>query len=320
MTILRARPRSPKVTGRKLAGTPPNSVRQAYSLDPQSGVRSIVAALSTSSAREIAAIAEMLEALDDDRGEPARSADPQYAEDAANSHEASRKDLAALPVSAWRSCHGRTAPLIPINSLDPPGGPSYPLRRTHTVTTNVEDGRIVAEIREITDTIGVRGEGTTTADALDDLYLRLAQVIRTAVHKPPHAQTDEDRRLTRIFDHMIDWDAYYVTNPVEQPIIGRLEQADRDGRVVVYWEEGPRGEHQQTTTLRPRDAAALRHAIPCGQWFHAVVRVYPDRIGWAEPPEAIPDPHDPKAIEKAWRSIPVRRADEPGVWPLKGRE
>jgi len=63
---------------------------------------------------------------------------------------------------------------------------------------------------------------------------------------------------------------------------------------------------------------SLQH-LQKGQWFHATVKQYPDRLEWVEEPYSVPDPNDESAREKAWQAIPTTRADQPGTWPVESR-
>jgi hypothetical protein len=87
--------------------------------------------------------------------------------------------------------------------------------------------------------------------------------------------------------------------------------------MTIHWLLGPAGVRRDTGLLPRRYAHARLLALRQGKWFRAVVKEYPARIEWIEPPEQAPDPEDPAERNKAWAAIPVVIADDPDVWPLK---
>jgi hypothetical protein len=207
---------------------------------------------------------------------------------------------------------------LPVQRLSSEEYNGYPLQRVLLVVFNREGRKVTAEFKEVADILAIRGIGADESAALRDLERQFDEIVRTKVRIPPHAREGRDEGVRRVVNHLVDWQRFEQENPRPRLLWGRLLRRPRSGGVRVHWLLGP-GE------LRDRDAALpRRYATPYfdtlqpGDWFRGVVREYPDRVEWVEPPTRCPDPTDPAARKAAWEAIPRVVADEPDVWPLKG--
>ena len=118
---------------------------------------------------------------------------------------------------------------------------------------------------------------------------------------------------------MVDWEQYERENPISEGLWGRVASHLPGGRVRVQWLNGPGGISRRTMVLSGRWVHPAFEQLPKGQWFHATVKQYPDRLEWVEEPYAVPDPFDAHTREQAWQAIPTIRADQPGAWPVERR-
>lgn len=285
-----------RVTGRKLAWTAPTSVRQAYRLEPDL-VRRIVAMLSSDENRE--KLLNLHESFIPGAWSVGQSTEPGSAIGAlSNCPSMLGVSQVALPRSIQRI------------------GP-YPLRRTQLVTFNFERDHVIAELREARDALGICGRGTDIESALTDLEREFDSLIRGRVRIPPHQLKPDDDALVAVIDYLVDWDRFNLENPLARALMGQLVRRDRTGRPWVKWTLGPAGNRAPRSMMVPSRYQHPRiQNFHIRDWFRAVVKEYPDRIEWLEPPERIPAPNDVLAWKAAWEAIPTIVADQENVWPL----
>ncbi|MEX0710743.1 MAG: hypothetical protein WD278_00250, partial [Pirellulales bacterium] len=128
--------------------------------------------------------------------------------------------------------------LLLLDRIEVPGQPAFPLRQTLTVTLNRNGADVIANVTETMGTIKLQGRGATTSDALEDLGRRLYQLVRENREVPPHDRTELQERGCAALEHLIDWEAYWQENPLQQPFWGRIEGAAPDG-IRIHWLIGP---------------------------------------------------------------------------------
>ena len=81
-----------------------------------------------------------------------------------------------------------------LTRISPPSDSSYPLRRPLLVTLNTESDDFVAEIREVSTIIPLRGRGADVRLALDDPARCFARLVRENHFIPPHVRRPENLR------------------------------------------------------------------------------------------------------------------------------
>jgi hypothetical protein len=276
-------------------------VRRAYQLDPREGVREVVARLASDQSRD--QLMDVAKSLRENVFENIvygllQGAMYQWLAD-------SRNQSIAGPVS--------------VNRILSPSHDGYPLRRTYLVTVNREPGGVVAEIREVSPIIALRGRGAELSLALDDLFRCFDRLVRENHFIPPHVRKPQNERIDAILNHMVDWEQFERENPMSQGLWGQVVSHLPRGRVKVRWLNGPDGIANRSTVLSGRWAHPALQQLKEGQWFHATVKQYVDRLEWVEEPYLVPDPYDQRAREEVWQAIPTVRADQPGAWPVQGR-
>jgi hypothetical protein len=206
-----------------------------------------------------------------------------------------------------------------LTRISPPSDSSYPLRRPLLVTLNTESDDFVAEIREVSEIIPLRGRGADVRLALDDLARCFARLVRENHFIPPHVRRPENLQIDAILNHLVDWQQFERENPISEGLWGKVISKLAGGRVRVRWLNGPGGITDKTTVLSGSWVHPVFQSLQKGQWFRATVKQYPDRLEWIEEPYAAPDPSDQSARQKAWEAIPTTRTDQPGAWPVESR-
>jgi hypothetical protein len=295
------RRRSVQVTGRKLASP---SAQATFGLSPSNGVRSSVALMANS-----ASVSDLLDTA------------AFFADSVEELEGMPGVDSASLDrVRRKLERHGVSHAVrpLPVGRLACEEYNGYPLQQVLLVVFNRDGRKVTAEFKEVSDVLAIRGVGADEPEALRDLERQFDELIRTKVRIPPHAREDQDEAVRRVVNHLVDWNQFEQENPLPRLLWGRLLRRQRSGQLRVHWLLGP-GE------LRDRDAMLPRlYATPYfddlqqGDWFRGVVREYPGRVEWLEPPARCPDPTDPAARTAAWEAIPRVMADQLDVWPLKG--
>jgi len=294
--------RSTRVTGRKFASDAPMPIHLVYRLEPHQRIRPLVAMMAS-------------------------EVNLAHSLDLASPFVLKLSDLSGLTLKADfitgvskrlqdRGVAHAAGPL-PIHRLHSTENNGYPLRRTLLVVFNGEAGRITAELKEVSDILNIRGVGWDEKSALNDLELRFERLIQTKVRIPPHAQRVEDTLLVSIINRLIDWNRFREENPLPTPLWGKLLRRRNGQPIQVQWLLGPHGKRHKTTALPATHDHPTFLALNEGQWFKAVVKEYPDRVEWIEPPYHVPDPEDPQERKRAWEAIPTIPADQPDVWPLR---
>lgn len=299
MPAVISKPQSAVVTGRKFAFSPPAEVRRLYKLDPREGLREVVAQLASDHSREelMAVAISLREHVYDD-----------------SLHGYLQKALYRLLTKSDNQSIAVPIAVTRIPSLSHNG---YPLRRTYLVTINLESDAVVAEIREVSPIVSLRGRGADVDSALDDLARVFDRIVRENHFIPPHVRKPENDRIDAILNHMVDWERYEEENPLVQPMWGRIRARRRDGSLRIHWITGPNEARDTEALLPSRDVPSSLGEMEVGRWFYGTARCYPDRVEWIEQPDIVPDPNDPEARRAAWDSIPKVPADQPGCWPMK---
>ena len=299
MRTVVSRPRPAVVTGRKLAGSSPAAVRSVYKLDPREGIREVVAQLASEHSRD-----ELM-------------AVPISLRERVNQQSLSGYLYQMLYSSLAISSHHSIALPIAVNRIHSPDLPGYPLRRTYLITVNLDSDGALAEIREVSAIIPLRGRGADVDLALRDLARCFDRIVRENHFIPPHVRNQASNRIDAILNHMVDWEQYEQENPVLQPFWGRVTRRTARG-LTIAWLTGPAGIRDTTGFLPKKDVPLSLARMSDGQWFYGTAKCYPDRLEWVEDPHAVPDPSDPEARRQLWDSLPKVAADEPGCWPVKG--
>jgi hypothetical protein len=196
-------------------------------------------------------------------------------------------------------------------------GTVYPLRTEITVVVKHAVKTAEAFIHELKWLESLFGKGTSDELAIAAFSESFHHLVITHHRKPPHLRTDEDRRINRVLDHLIDWRQFEVENPIEQPLWGRIGKRDEHGQLSVFWICGPCGESEAEAKLFAPDVVEEFEGIGEGHWFYGAGRVFPDRIEWTSRPVEVPDPHDEAAVRAAWDLIPPHVMSNPAAWPLK---
>jgi hypothetical protein len=185
------------------------------------------------------------------------------------------------------------------------------------VAFNRELGRVLAELKEVSKDLGIKGVGIDEEGALRDLERQFDQLVTEKVRIPPHARRPDDDRIRSVVNHLVNWDQFERDNPAPQLLWGRITGNTHSSRPRVHWRLGLGGMHGKIGEVPPRLESPYFRQLDDGDWFQAVVLDYLDHIEWIEPPVRRPDPTDPEARAAAWQAIARTLADEPDVWPLK---
>jgi len=196
-------------------------------------------------------------------------------------------------------------------------GTVYPLRTEITVVVKHAVKTAEAFIHELQWLGSLFGKGTSDELAIAAFSESFHHLVITHHRKPPHLRTDEDRRINRVLDHLIDWRQFEVENPIEQPLLGRIGKRDEHGHLSVFWICGPCGESEAESKLFAPDVVEELEDIGEGHWFYGAGRAFPDRIEWTSRPVQAPDPHDETAVRAAWDLIPPHVMSNLTAWPLK---
>jgi len=199
-------------------------------------------------------------------------------------------------------------------------GTVYPLRTEITVVVKHAVKTAEAFIHELKWLESLFGKGNSDELAIAAFSESFHHLVITHHRKPPHLRTDEDRRINRVLDHLIDWRQFEVENPIEQPLWGRIGKRDEHGHLSVFWISGPGGESDKESKIFAPDVVEEFAGIGEGNWFYGAGRVFPDRIEWTSRPVTVPDPHDEAAISAAWDLIPSHVMSDLTAWPLKKRD
>ena len=196
-------------------------------------------------------------------------------------------------------------------------GTTYPLRTEITIVVKHAVKTAEAFVHELKWLESLFGKGTSDELAIAAFTERFHHLVTLHHRKPPHLRTEEDGRINRVLDHLIDWNQFDIENPVEQPLWGRVGKRDDEGNLMVYWVIGPGGETTKESAIFAHDVVEELVAIGEGRWFYGAGRVFPKRIEWTSRPVEIPDPHDAEAIKAAWDLIPCHIMSDFAAWPLK---
>lgn len=199
-------------------------------------------------------------------------------------------------------------------------GTIYPLRIPITVVVKHAIQTAEAFIQELKWLEPLIGKGASDERALAALIETFHLLVDTHHRRPLHLRTEEDHRINRVLDHLVDWQQYEIENPIDQPLWGRIGQRDGKGNLVVLWIDGPCGESNQESQLSASDVVEEFHFIGEGHWFYGAGRVFPNGIQWTSRPVQIPDPHDETLIKAAWDLIPAHVMSDLAAWPLKTRD
>lgn len=199
-------------------------------------------------------------------------------------------------------------------------GTVYPLRTEITVVVKHAVKTAEAFIHELKWLESLFGKGNSDELAIAAFSESFHHLVITHHRKPPHLRTDEDRRINRVLDHLIDWRQFDIENPLEQPLWGRIGRRDEHGHLSVFWISGPSGESDKESKIFASDVVDEFDGIGEGHWFYGAGRVFPERIEWTSRPVEVPDPHDEAAISAAWDLIPPHVMSDLTAWPLKKRD
>jgi hypothetical protein len=198
-------------------------------------------------------------------------------------------------------------------------GTIYPLRTEITVVVKHAVKTAKAFIHELKWLEQLFGKGASDDLAIDAFSESFHHLVVTHHRKPPHLLTEEDKKINRVLDHLIDWGQFEVENPIDQPLWGKIGKHDEEGYLLVYWICGPRGESNEESRIFAPDTVNELDAIGEGNWFYGAGRVFLDRIEWTSRPVQVPDPHDEAAVRAAWDLIPSHVMSNLDAWPLKKR-
>jgi hypothetical protein len=166
---------------------------------------------------------------------------------------------------------------------------------------------------------GLHGEGATEEAALRRLAGHLHGLVEHH-RKPPHLQSEADRRIDHLLQELIDWDQFQDLNPVEQPLWGQVRERREDGSLAVHWFLGPRDVRDRSGLLASADVPARLRAFKVGEWFYGSAKAYPESIHWTRRPVKVPDPHDRRAARQAWDRLPRTILADMDTWPERTPE
>lgn len=198
-------------------------------------------------------------------------------------------------------------------------GTIYPLRTEITVVVKHAVKTAEAFIHELKWLEQLFGKGASDELAIVAFSESFHHLVVTHHRKPPHLLTEEDRKINRVLDHLIDWGQFEVENPIDQPLWGKIGKRDEKGHLLVYWICGPGGESNEESRIFAPDIVDELDEIGEGQWFYGAGRVFLDRIEWTSRPVQVPDPRDEAAVRAAWDLIPSHVMSDLNAWPLKKR-
>jgi len=290
--------RTARVTGRKLAGAAPMLVHSIYRLEPRDRVRPIVAMLSSEENRQN--LLEINRAFLTDFS------------DVAGLQVGHTFETLLCKQMETRGV-GFVVRLWPVQRLA-----AYPLRRTQLITFNHESDRVTAELSEVRRLLPLRGVGADDDAAFRDLEQQFDKLIREKVRVPPHVQKPADVPLRALIDYLVDWERFRAENPLPRLLWGQVITHGYFSRLKVRWLLGPGGVRDETSAIPGLYKHPRLQDLADGEWFQGVVKEYPDRVEWVEPPSRCIDPTNGAARQAAWDAIPRIVADKPDQWPLKG--
>ena len=278
-----------------------------YHVEPRERMRPIVAAMGSE-----ASMAELLELC-----EPYLES-PQDLRGVSFGRSDDLRELLAL-IARRVPTHGVGASVRPrpVHRLGWGSG-SYPLRRTQLVSFNHErGGKVVAELKEVSKVLGIRGVGVDQDTALRDLERQFEQLVVAKVRIPPHERLQKDDHIRSVVNHLVDWEQYDRENPLPSVLLGQVVKHTPFGPTTVRWVRGPGGIRDQVAAVPQLFMTPYLLDIPAKAWFRGVAKIYPDNVEWIEPPQRIPNPDDKSARKRAWDAIPKVVADDPAAWPTK---
>ena len=148
----------------------------------------------------------------------------------------------------------------------------------------------------------------------------LDQLIKTHVRKPPHLVTEEDQEVINRLYEVIDFDKFWIDNPIELPLMGKIIRKFKNGSLLVDWTLAP--DEAGVDRLDVENVHPALNQMPIDSYFYASGKFYSEtnQLEWTDEPKIIPDPYDEKVIREAWDKIPKVYANTPNVWPLKNEE
>jgi hypothetical protein len=195
-------------------------------------------------------------------------------------------------------------------------GTVYPLRTEITVVVKHAVRTAEAFVYELRCLESLFGKGSSDESAVGAFSESFHHLVMAHHRKPPHLHTDEDRRINRVLDYLIDWEQFEVESPIEQPLWGRVIKRVAEGNLSVYWVCGPCGESAAESILPASNVIDDFARIEEGHWFYGSGRVFRNSIEWTSRPVEVPDPHDETAARAAWDLIPSQVITDPAAWPL----
>jgi len=199
-------------------------------------------------------------------------------------------------------------------------GTVYPLRMEITVIVKRAVGSAAAFIHELRWLESLSGQGKSGELAIEAFSQSFHRLVTMHHRKPPHLQTEQDKKINRVLDHLIDWRQFEIENPIEQPLWGKIGKRNSRGYLRVYWIIGPTDEIDKESLISAHNVAEDLDLIGEGKWFYGAGRVFPDRIEWTTRPVETPDPRDTEAIKTAWDLIPAHVMSDPHAWPLRKKD
>src|SRR5262249_3380901 len=140
----------------------------------------------------------------------------------------------------------RPVPLQRMRSVEHSG---YPLKRTLLVTFNRDRGRVLAELKEVSRTLGIQGVGYDEESALQDLERQFDQLVREKVRIPPHARNERNEPILNIVNYLVDWKKFDRENPTPHLLWGRIVRRGASGRPTIHWLVGPDDLREKTAIL-----------------------------------------------------------------------
>lgn len=212
----------------------------------------------------------------------------------------------------------RTKPISArtLRTIAVPNRPSYPLNDRLTLIVVEGRDRVTVRPIDLRNHAELVATGPTLRRAMEDFGRRFHLWVRSNWSVPPHLRTEENDRVIRILERVVDWERYDAENPLVQPMWGQILEHRADGALRVFWVFGPQEARNQEAILPGRDVIPALGEMPPGQWFYGTARSFPDRVAWVEDPEPAPDPEDEEARATLWEQLPIEFANEPDAWPM----
>lgn len=192
----------------------------------------------------------------------------------------------------------------------------YPLREPLFVVFGLHDGLTTSQFYGEGPSLSITGYGIGYEYSLLDLEKQFDHLVVNKVRIPPHTYEELDNEIRSVINKIVDWKKFELENPMAITLWGQILKESQLGGLAIFWLQGPNGISGVSLISNNFNHSNFELFLD-GVWFRAVVKEYPDRVEWIEPPYIVPNPFDWERMYESWNSIPFVYADKENVWPKK---